>query len=406
MTATHSDVHQEVRRTVREFVAREIAPIADALDNAEAEIPMPVIRKMAGLGYFGLVFPERYGGMGLDTLAMAIVAEELSRGWLSVGSVMTRMIITGTLLLESGTEEQRQRFLPKIASGELLTAAAFTEPDAGSDTGAIKCRAVRDDAGGGHYLLRGEKTWCTFANRAHVLTVLARTDPDPSRRHKGLSMFLVEKEPGDYFHPPELDGSVIPTIGYKGMKSYSLAFDGYRVPAENLVGGEEGRGCYQLMPTYEIARIQTAARAVGVAQAALDAALRYAQERTQFGRPIADHQVIRHKLARMATELEAARQLCYYAASVKDRGGRSDLEAGYAKVFAAEMAERVTSEALQIFGGYGYSREYPVQRFWRDSRVFRIFEGTSEIQYEVIAKRLLEGAKAGGNGQGRGKGRS
>jgi (2S)-methylsuccinyl-CoA dehydrogenase len=388
MTPTHSDVHREVRRTVREFVAREIAPIADKLDNAEAEIPMPVIRQMAELGYFGLIFPERYGGMGLDTLAMAIVAEELSRGWLSVGSVMTRMIITGTLLLESGTEEQRQRFLPKIASGELLTAAAFTEPDAGSDTGALKCRAVRD---GGGYLLRGEKTWCTFANRAHILTVLARTGADPAARHKGLSMFLVEKEPGDHFHPPELSGSEIPTIGYKGMKSYSLAFDGYRVPAENLLGGAEGRGFYQLMPTYEYARIQTAARAVGVAQAALDAALRYAQERVQFGRPIADHQVIRHKLAHMATELEAARQLCYYAASVKDRGGRCDLEAGYAKVFAAEMAERVTSESLQVFGGYGYSREYPVQRFWRDARVFRIFEGTSEIQYEVIAKRLLDG---------------
>jgi alkylation response protein AidB-like acyl-CoA dehydrogenase len=403
MTAHHSDVHREVRRTVREFVAREIVPIADALDNAEAEIPMPVIRQMAELGYFGLVFPERLGGMGLDYLAMAIVAEELSRGWLSVGSVMTRMIITGSLLIEAGTEEQQQRFLPKIATGELLTAAAFTEPDAGSDTGAIKCRAVREGGGkGGDYVLRGEKTWCTFANRAHVLTVLARTDPDPAKRHKGLSMFLVEKEPGDHFHPPEMAGSPIPTIGYKGMKSYSLQFDGYRVPAENLLGGQEGRGFYQLMPTYEVARIQTAARAVGVAQAAFDAALRYAQERSQFGRPISDHQVIRHKLAHMATDIEAARQLCYYAATVKDCGGRSDLEAGYAKVFAAEMAERVTSEALQIFGGYGYSREFPVQRFWRDARVFRIFEGTSEIQYEVIAKRLLEGPGGKGKGPGRG----
>ena len=381
------DIHQEIRRSVREFVEREIVPIADRLDNEEAEIPMSVIRQMAELGYFGLIFPERYGGMGLDTLSMAIVTEELSRGWLSVGSVMTRMIITGTLLLSSGTDEQRRRFLPKIASGELLTAAAFTEPDVGSDTGSMKCRAVRD---GDHYLLRGEKTWCTFANRAHVLTLLARTNPDASLRHKGLSMLLVEKEPGDGFHPPEMTGGAIPTIGYKGMKSYSLGLDGYKVPVENLLGGEEGRGFYQLMPTYEYARIQTAARAVGVAQAALEAALRYAQERVQFGRPIADHQVIRHKLAHMATEIEAARQLCYYAARVKDEGRRSDLEAGYAKVFAAEMAERVTSEAMQVFGGYGYSREYPVQRFWRDARVFRIFEGTSEIQYEVIAKRLLD----------------
>jgi alkylation response protein AidB-like acyl-CoA dehydrogenase len=393
--ATHTEVHREIRRSVREFVDRQIVPIASELDNAEAEIPMSVIRQMAELGYFGLIFPEKYGGMGLDTLSMAIVAEELSRGWLSVGSVMTRMIITGSLLMTGGTEEQRRRFLPRIASGELLTAAAFTEPDSGSDTGSMKCRAVRE---GDHYLLRGEKTWCTFANRAHVLTVLARTDPDPALRHKGLSMLLVEKEPGDDFHPPELSGGPIPTIGYKGMKSYSLAFDGYKVAAENLLGGEEGRGFYQLMPTYEYARIQTAARAVGVAQAALEAALRYAQERTQFGKPIAEHQVIRHKLAHMATELEAARQLCYHAAARKDEGGRCDLEAGYAKAFAAEMAERVTSEALQVFGGYGYSREYPVQRFWRDARVFRIFEGTSEIQYEVIARRLLEG--------GRGKGTS
>jgi alkylation response protein AidB-like acyl-CoA dehydrogenase len=384
--ALFSEEHQEIRRTVREFVEREIVPIADELDNREAEIPMPVIRKMAELGYFGLIFPERYGGMGLDTLSMAIVTEELSRGWLSVGSVMTRMIITGTLLMSGGTEEQRRRYLPKIASGELLTAAAFTEPDHGSDTAGMTCRAIKE---GDRYLLRGEKTWCTFANRAHILTVLCRTNPDASLRHKGLSMFLVEKEPGDGFHPPELGGSPIPTIGYKGMKSYALQFDGYPVAADNLLGGEEGRGFYQLMPTYEYARIQTAARAVGVAQAALEAALGYARERKQFGVPIAEHQVIRHKLAHMATELEAARQLCYHAAQIKDQGGRADLEAGYAKAFAAEMAERVTSEAMQVFGGYGYSREYPVQRFWRDARVFRIFEGTSEIQSEVIAKRLL-----------------
>lgn len=384
--AEFEDVHREIRRTVRDFVEREVMPIADELDNRDAEIPMAVIEKMAALGYFGLIFPERHGGMGLDTLAMAIVTEELSRGWLSVGSVMTRMIITGTLLMSGGTEAQRARFLPKIAAGQLLTAAAFTEPDHGSDTAAFTCRAIKD---GPRYLIRGEKTWCTFANRAHVLTILARTNPDASLRHKGLSMFLAEKAPGDGFHPPELAGSPIPTIGYKGMRSYSLQFDGLEVPAENLLGGEEGKGFYQLMPTYEYARIQTAARAVGVAQAALEAALRYARERKQFGVPIGDHQVIRHKLAHMATELEAARQLCYHAARKKDEGVRADLEAGYAKVFAAEMAERVTSEAMQIFGGYGYSREYPVQRFWRDARVFRIFEGTSEIQYEVIAKRLL-----------------
>jgi len=384
-----TEEHQEIRRTVREFVEREIVPIADALDNAEKEIPMPVIRKMAELGYFGLIFPAEYGGMGLDTMSMAIVTEELSRGWLSVGSVMTRMLITGSLILAHGTEEQKHRWLPRIASGEILTAAAFTEPDVGSDTASMKLRATKTQDGRG-YELFGEKTWCTFANRAHVLTVLARTNPEQPK-HKGLSILLVEKEPGDDFHPPKLMGGAIPTIGYKGMKSYSLGFDGYFCPKENLLSGGEGGGFYQLMATYEYARIQTAARAVGVAQAALEAAIKYARERVQFGKPIAEHQVIRHKIAHMATELEAARQLCYYASSSKDEGKRSDLEAGYAKVFAAEMAERVTSEAMQVFGGYGYSREYPVQRFWRDARVFRIFEGTSEIQYEVIAKRLIKG---------------
>jgi (2S)-methylsuccinyl-CoA dehydrogenase len=382
------DEHVQIRDSVREFVEREIKPIADELDNAEKEIPMPVIGKMAELGYFGLIFPPEFGGMGLDSLSMAIVTEELSRGWLSVGSVMTRMIITGTLIMANGTPEQKKKFLPKIASGEMLTAAAFTEPDVGSDTASMKLRAVKD---GDQYKLYGEKTWCTFANRAHVLTVLARTNPEVQPPHKGLSLLLVEKEPGDDFHPPELAGGAIPTIGYKGMKSYSLGFDGFACPRENLLGGEEGRGFYQLMATYEYARIQTAARAVGTAQASYEAALKYAQERVQFGHPIADFQVIRHKLAHAATEIEAARQLTYYACEKKDSGARSDLEAGMAKVFAAEMAERVTSEMMQIFGGYGYSREYPAQRYWRDARVFRIFEGTSEIQYEVIAKRLLGG---------------
>lgn len=380
--------HLEIQASVRQFVEREILPIADELDNAEQEIPLPIIQKMADLGYFGLIFPPEYGGMGLDTLSMAIVTEELSRGWLSVGSVMTRMLITGSLIQANGTEEQKQRFLPKICSGEMLTAAAFTEPDVGSDTAAMKLRAVKE---GGDYKLYGEKTWCTFANRAHLLTVLARTNPDVQPKHKGLSILLVEKEQGDQFHPPELGGSAIPTMGYKGMKSYSLGFDGYRCKAENLLGGEEGKGFYQLMATYEYARIQTAARAVGTAQAAVDAALKYAQERVQFGKPIAEFQVIRHKIAHAATELEAARQLTYFACERKDSGVRSDLEAGMAKAFAAEMAERVTSEMLQVFGGYGYSREYPAQRFFRDARVFRIFEGTSEIQYEVIARRILGG---------------
>ncbi|MBI4573152.1 MAG: acyl-CoA dehydrogenase family protein [candidate division NC10 bacterium] len=382
-----TDAHEAIRKAVRDFAAKQVAPIADRHDRENLEIPTDILKGMAELGYFGLTIPEEYGGLGLDYASMAIVAEELSRAWLSVGSVMTRNLITGTLLLAHGTEEQKRRLLPGIASGDLLTAAAFTEPDAGSDTAAVSTRAVRR---GDDYLVTGAKTWCTLANRAHILTLLARTDPDPKKRHRGLSILLVQKEPGDGFDPPAIAGEPIATIGYHGMKSFSLSFDGCRVPARNLIGDTEHRGFYQLMATYESARIQTAARAVGVAQAAYEAALVYARQRVQFGQPISHFQVIRHKLADMATEIEAARQLTYYACAMKDSGRRCDLEAGMAKVFAAEMAERVTSEAMQIHGGYGYSLEYPVQRYWRDARVLRIFEGTSEIQREVIAKRILE----------------
>jgi len=379
--------HEAIRKAVRDFAEKQVAPIADRYDRENGEIPEDILKGMSELGYFGLTVPEEFGGLGLDYASMAIVAEELSRAWLSVGSVMTRNLITATLLLAHGTEEQKQRFLPRLASGDLLTAAAFTEPDAGSDTAAISTRAVRK---GEEFLLTGAKTWCTFANRAHILTTLARTDPDAAKRHKGLSIFLVEKEPGDGFDPPTLAGEPIATIGYHGMKSFSLSFDRRPVSARNLIGEAENRGFYQLMATYESARVQTAARAVGVAQAAYEAALAYSKQRVQFGQAISNFQAIRHKLADMATEIEAARQLTYYACAMKDSGKRCDLEAGMAKVFAAEMAERVTSEAMQIHGGYGYSLEYPVQRYWRDARVFRIFEGTSEIQREVIAKRILE----------------
>ena len=379
--------HEEIRRSVREFVDAEVRPIANDLDRENKEIPEHILKKMAELGYFGVIFPVEDGGLGLDYISMAIVTEELSRGWLSVGSVMTRNIITGTLISANGTPDQKKRFLPKIARGETLTAAAFTEPDSGSDTASFKTRAVKDGDG---YLIKGSKMWCTFANRAHMLTVMTRTDPDLTKRHKGLSLILYEKEPGDNFAPPQLTGSPIPTIGYHGMRSYALQFDDAFAPAANLIGGQEGRGFYQLMASYEAARIQTAARGVGVAQAAFETAVKYAKQRTQFGQPIGDFQVIRHKLAHMAVEIEAGRQLCYFAASQKDTGKRCDYEAGLAKAFAAEMAERVTREAMQVHGGYGYSMEFEAQRFWRDARVLSIFEGTSEIQYEVIGRRIME----------------
>jgi alkylation response protein AidB-like acyl-CoA dehydrogenase len=379
--------HEFIRRSVREFVEAEVKPIANDLDRQNAEIPERILKQMAELGYFGVIFPAEEGGMGLDYISMAIVTEELSRGWLSVGSVMTRNIITGTLISANGTPEQKKKFLPPIARGEILTAAAFTEPDSGSDTASFKTRAVKDGDG---YLIKGSKMWCTFANRAHMLTVMTRTDPDISKKHKGLSLILFEKQPGDDFVPPQLTGSPIPTIGYHGMRSYALQFDDAYAPKANLIGGVEGRGFYQLMASYEAARIQTAARGVGVAQAAFECAVKYAKDRKQFGQPIGDFQVIRHKLAHMAVEIEAARQLCYFAAAEKDTGKRCDYEAGLAKAFAAEMAERVTREAMQVHGGYGYSMEFEAQRFWRDARVLSIFEGTSEIQYEVIGRRIME----------------
>jgi|TARA_B110000263_G_C15311784_1_gene513858 alkylation response protein AidB-like acyl-CoA dehydrogenase len=379
--------HEEFRRAVRRFTEEEIIPIASELDAKNAEIPMEIISKMAEQGYFGVLFPEEYDGLGLDNITMTIVAEELSKGWLSVGSVMTRGVIMGTLLQAHGTEEQKKKYLPGLATGSILPAAAFTEPDSGSDSASMIMKATKTDGG---YLLNGAKAWCTYANRANVLMVLARTNPDTSLRHKGLSMFFVEKESAEKIVHPNIKGEPIPTVGYHGMRSYNLAFEDVFVPDEGLLGGEENKGFYQLMVSYESARLQTAARAVGVATAAFDFALQYSKEREQFGKPICEHQAIRMKLSEMKVELEAARQLTYYAASLKDSGKRCDLEAGMAKVKAAKAVEFITREAMQILGGYGYSKEFPVERYWRDGRVISIFEGTSEIQHEIIAKAILK----------------
>jgi (2S)-methylsuccinyl-CoA dehydrogenase len=379
--------HEEFRNAVRRFTEEEIVPIASELDAKNAEIPMEIITKMAEQGYFGVLFPEEYDGLGLDNITMTIVAEELSKGWLSVGSVMTRGVIMGTLLQAHGTEEQKKKYLPGLATGTILPAAAFTEPDSGSDSASMIMKATKTEGG---YLLNGAKAWCTYANRANVLMVLARTNPDASIRHKGLSMFFVEKESAEKIVHPNIQGEPIPTVGYHGMRSYNLAFEDVFVPEDSLLGGEENRGFYQLMVSYESARLQTAARAVGVAQAAFDFALQYSKEREQFGVPICEHQAIRMKLSEMKVELEAARQLTYYAASLKDSGKRCDLEAGMAKVKAAKAVEFITREAMQVLGGYGYSKEFPVERFWRDGSVISIFEGTSEIQHEVIAKAILK----------------
>ena len=379
--------HEEFRSAVRRFTEEEIIPIASDLDAKNEEIPMEIITKMAEQGYFGVLFPEEYDGLGLDNITMTIVAEELSKGWLSVGSVMTRGVIMGTLLEAHGTDEQKKKYIPGLATGTVLPAAAFTEPDSGSDSASMIMKATKTDGG---YLLNGAKAWCTYANRANVLMVLARTNPDTSLRHKGLSMFFVEKESAEKIVHPNIKGEPIPTVGYHGMRSFNLAFEDVFVPEDSLLGGEENKGFYQLMVSYESARLQTAARAVGVAQAAFDFALQYSKEREQFGKPICEHQAIRMKLSEMKVELEAARQLTYYAASLKDSGKRCDLEAGMAKVKAAKAVAFITREAMQILGGYGYSKEFPVERYWRDGRVISIFEGTSEIQHEVIAKAILK----------------
>ena len=382
--------YEEIRTQVRDFAETEVRPIAHKYDTEDKEIPWEIIRKMAELGYFGILVPEEYGGLGLDYMTMAIVAEELSRVWLSVGSVMTRNIIAETLIMNNGTEEQKRKWLPPLAQGKIFAAAAFTEPNAGSDTAGMRLKAEKVEGG---WVLNGAKTWITFANRANILVVLARTDPNPPKRHQGLSLFIVEKEPSEVeegIKHPNISGEPIPTVGYHGMHCWTLSFEDCFVPEENLIGGVPGKGFYQLMTTYESARIQTAARAVGVAQGAFELAIKYSKERTQFGKPISEFQLIRAKLAKMMTYIEAARQLTYYACRMKDTGKRCDLEAGMAKLFAAEMVEYVTSEAMQIFGGYGYSKEYEIERYWRDGRLFKIFEGTSEIQEEVIARRLLE----------------
>lgn len=382
---TDAATREQIRANLRTFVDQEVVPVASELDAQNVPIPQALIRKMGDLGYLGIMFPEEYGGLGLDVQTMTIAAEELSRGWLSVGSVMTRNIITGSLILHNGTEEQREKWIPELAAGRLLSAAAFTEPEAGSDLGSVRVKATKGDGG---YLINGEKTWCTMALQAGVLTVLARTNQDKPGG-KGLSLFLAPKEP-ESFPEPQLTGGHIPVIGYHGLKSYSIAFSDFVVPEENLIGGVEDQGFKQLLATFESARIQTAARAVGVAQGAFDSALGYAKERKQFGKTIGSFQVIRHKLAEMRARLEAARQLTYHAARLKDAGQRCDMEAGMAKVVATEMVEYVTREALQIYGGYGYSTENDVQRYWRDGKLFSLFEGTSEVQLEVIGRRLLD----------------
>ncbi len=378
-----------MREEMRRFVLAEVAPHAHGWHLANAYVPMPVIAKMGELGVFALTIAEEHGGLGLGKVAMCVVSEELSRGYIGVGSLGTRSEIAAELIASGGTDAQKAHWLPRIATGEVLPTAVFTEPNTGSDLASLKTRAVRD---GGVYRVTGQKTWITHPVRADLMTILVRTDPrEPG--YRGLSMLLAEKPRGsddDPFPVAGLSGSEIEVLGYRGMKEFELSFDGFAVPVANLLGGREGEGFKQLMQTFEAARIQTAARATGVAQSALDLALGYASERVQFGKPIIAFPRVGDKIAMMAAEIHLVRQLTYYAAREKDSGRRSDLEAGMAKLLAARVAWAAADNGVQIHGGNGFALEFPISRVLCDARILSIFEGASEIQAQVIARRLLE----------------
>ncbi|SFE46350.1 acyl-CoA dehydrogenase family protein [Roseivivax sediminis] len=392
ITVGRSGLEEElemIREQFRRYAVDKIEPHAHDWHLKDELIPMEVIEELSGMGVFGLTIPEEYGGLGLSKASMCVVSEELSRGYIGVGSLGTRSEIAAELILAGGTEAQKEKWLPALASGEKLPTAVFTEPNTGSDLGALRTRAKRDEAG--DYRVTGNKTWITHAARTHVMTLLARTDPD-STDYRGLSMFLAEKEPGTDEAPFPTDGMTggeIEVLGYRGMKEYELGFDDFRVKGENLLGGEEGKGFKQLMETFESARIQTAARAVGVAQSALDQGMRYAQDRKQFGKPLMAFPRVASKLAMMAVEIMVARQLTYFSALEKDRGHRCDLEAGMAKLLGARVAWSAADNALQIHGGNGFALEYTISRILCDARILNIFEGAAEIQAQVIARRLL-----------------
>ena len=378
-----------IREQFRRYALDRVEPNAHEWHLKDELIPMEIIEELAEMGVFGLTIPEEYGGFGLSKASMCVVSEELSRGYIGVGSLGTRSEIAAELILAGGTDAQKAQWLPKIASAEILPTAVFTEPNTGSDLGSLRTRAVKDE--NGDYKITGNKTWITHAARTHVMTLLARTDPETTD-HRGLSMFLAEKTPGTDDNPfptPGMTGGEIEVLGYRGMKEYELAFDGFHVKGENLLGGEEGKGFKQLMETFESARIQTAARAIGVAQSALDIAMQYAQERKQFGKALINFPRVSGKLAMMAVEIMIARQLTYFSAWEKDNGHRCDLEAGMAKLLGARVAWAAADNGLQIHGGNGFALEYKISRVLCDARILNIFEGAAEIQAQVIARRLL-----------------
>ncbi|WP_304950518.1 acyl-CoA dehydrogenase family protein [Sulfitobacter sp.] len=382
------DELEMIREQFRRYAVEKVEPFAHEWHLKDELIPIEVINELAEMGVFGLTIPEEFGGFGLSKASMCVVSEELSRGYIGVGSLGTRSEIAAELIIAGGTDAQKEKWLPRIASAETLPTAVFTEPNTGSDLGSLRTRAVKD---GDDYKITGNKTWITHAARTHVMTLLARTDPQTSN-YKGLSMFLAEKTPGDDANPfpsEGMTGGEIEVLGYRGMKEYELGFDGFHVKGENLLGGEEGKGFKQLMETFESARIQTAARAIGVAQSALDISMQYAIDRKQFGKSLINFPRVSSKLAMMAVEIMIARQLTYFSAFEKDEGRRCDVEAGMAKLLGARVAWAAADNGLQIHGGNGFALEYKISRVLCDARILNIFEGAAEIQAQVISRRLL-----------------
>jgi alkylation response protein AidB-like acyl-CoA dehydrogenase len=389
-----TDEQRAITEMVRQFVDEQIIPRAEHYDH-EDEFPEPIVEQMKELGLFGVTIPEEYGGMGLDLTTYAMIVEELSRGWISISGVVNTHFIGSYLLMKFGTDEQRERLLPRMATGELRAAFSLSEPEVGSDVQGIKSTAKKLDDGA--YEINGQKMWVTNGLMSGVVFVLVKTDPKAEPAYKGMTCFITEKEPGAGENKGEYAGLTIPPkikkMGYKGVESTELVYDGYRCPAEMILGGEEGglgKGFVQMMDALEVGRVNVAARGVGIAQRALELALRYSQERKTFGKPIAQHQAISFKLADMATKIEAARLLTIKAARMKDAGQRSDIEAGMAKLFASETGKECVEQAFRIHGGYGYSKEYEIERLYRDAPLLLIGEGTSEIQRMVIGKKLLE----------------
>ena len=378
-----TEEREMIREVAREFTLKEVLPVANKLDPIQGDIPDSLRTKLAEMGYFGIRIPEEYGGSGLGCFEYCLVAEQLARGWMSVASLIARG--NGTLMIDLLDDDLRRSILPRVAKGDYLAAMSLSEPDTGSDLASISCRAERD---GDEWVITGSKYWCTFADGADYIVLFARTSPSPDerRRHLGITTFLIDKKRGEL--PPGVNGSVIPKIGYFGWKTWELAFDNFRLLASAQIG-EEGKAFYALAKGLDEARAHTAARSIGLAQGALEDATAYAQERMQFGKPIGEFQAIRFKLAHMASEIEAARQLLHFVCDKIDQGERCDKEASMVKYFASEMSERVTSEALQIFGGAGYTKLHAAERYWRDARLTKIFEGTSEIQLRIISDNML-----------------